>query len=35
MAETEYSYYDYQYSDWDMDTVDFHFVSGSLVDTWQ
>jgi hypothetical protein len=28
MEEADYSYYDYQYSDWDLDTVDLHFVSG-------
>jgi hypothetical protein len=28
MEDMDYSYYDYQYSDWDVDTVDLHFVSG-------
>ena len=37
MADADYSYYDYQYSDWDIDTVDFHFVSGGQafeLDRW-
>jgi hypothetical protein len=29
MEDMDYSYYDYQYSDWALDTVDLHFVSGN------
>jgi hypothetical protein len=34
MEEADYSYYDYQYSDWDLDTVDLHFVSGRNACQW-